>query len=231
MIRVRESQITLSIFGKMNDDDKKYNQHFMQVVTKSKSKHLENWFTSDFQFHQLYPFDIQLLANKHWTPLNIIQKVVPFLVPEDGVKILDIGSGVGKFCLSGAYFKSKAQFYGIEQRKNLCGYAEDAKNVLGLMNVSFIHGNFTQLDLKQYDNFYFYNSFFENINGSEKIDNTILYSESLYDYYSQYLYNQFEKMPLGTRVATCCSWDDEIPPDYHLLETHSNKLLKFWIKK
>jgi hypothetical protein len=192
---------------------------------------LTKWFESDFQFHQLYPLEIRLLANKHWTPLNTIQKTVQFLAPIDGVKVLDIGSGVGKFCLTGAYLKPGALFYGIEQRKNLTDYAEEAKKVLDLMNVNFIHGNFTQFDLKLYDNFYFYNSFFENLDGSDRIDNTILYSESLYNYYSQYLRKELEKMPSGTRIVTCCSWDDEIPADYHLIESQINSALKFWVKK
>jgi hypothetical protein len=205
--------------------------YYMNTMAKGKTNLLAKWFDSDFQFHQLYPLEIQLLANKHWTPLNIIQKTVQFLVAEEGTKILDIGSGVGKFCLTGAYYSPRALFYGIEQRKNLSDYAEEAKNVLGLRNVNFMHGNFTQLDLKLYNNFYFYNSFFENLEGSDRIDSTLLYSESLYSYYSQYLKKELEKMPSGTRMVTCCSWDDEIPPGYHLVESEVNNFLKFWIKK
>ena len=101
---------------------------------------------------------------------------------------------------------------------------------MGFQNVHFIHRNFTQLDLSEYDQFYFYNAFFENMDGTEKIDNEIAYSNELYNYYSIYLYNQLEKMPMGTRVATYCSWGDEIPPCYRLAEEHFNNLLKFWIK-
>jgi len=31
----------------------------------------ENWFSSDAQFNQLYPYSIQLLAQRHWTPLAV----------------------------------------------------------------------------------------------------------------------------------------------------------------
>jgi hypothetical protein len=203
----------------------------MNTTAQKKPDPMTKWFESDFQFHQLYPLEIQLLANKHWTPLDIIRKAAQFLAPKDGIKVLDIGSGVGKFCLTGAYLKPGTFFYGIEQRQNLSDYAEEAKNVLDLMNANFLRGNFTQLDLKHYDNFYFYNSFFENLDGSEKIDNTLLYSESLYNYYSQYLRKELEKMPSGTRIATCCSWDDEIPDDYDLIESQINTALKFWIKR
>src|ERR1700758_5345301 len=95
---------------------------------------LDQWFSTDSQLHALYPEPIQLLACRHWTPLKITQMVVSFLAPHPGVKVLDIGSGVGKFCLAGAYYKPYASFFGIEQRKDLVAHAEAAKDILGLQN-------------------------------------------------------------------------------------------------
>ena len=54
---------------------------------------LDQWFSSDEQLHHVYPKAIQLLAARHWTPLNITQMVVKYLAPCKDVKILDIGSG------------------------------------------------------------------------------------------------------------------------------------------
>jgi hypothetical protein len=201
----------------------------MKAVTKN-PRHLEKWFSTDAELHKLYPQPVRSLARMHWTPLYIAQKVVTYLAPNDKVKILDIGSGVGKFCLAGAFYKPSVSFFGVEQRKNLITHAETVRKKLGFQNVHFIHRNFTQINLCEYDHFYFYNSFFENLDGAEKIDNEIDYSNELYNYYSIYLYNQLEKMPIGTRVATYCSWGDEMPPCYQIVETHFDKLLQFWIK-
>ncbi len=96
--------------------------------------------------------------------------------------------------------------------------------------MSFIEGNFTQLEFKNYDHFYFYNAFYENIQGTDKIDNSIDYSIELYDYYNRYLYKQLELKPAGTRVATFHSLEYEIPPDYHVVGAAFDELLKFWIK-
>ena len=194
------------------------------------SRYLDRIFASEESFFQLYPLSIQQLDKLHWSPLNIIYKATQFLAGKKDVKILDIGSGVGKFCLDGAYYKPTATFYGVEQRQHLVEYAQSAKERLGKPNIEFINKNFTQLDLRQFDSFYFYNSFFENLAGSDKIDNSIAYSPELYHYYSRYLYRQLEELPPGTRVATYCSWDDEIPSDYQLVETHIKHLLKFWMK-
>jgi SAM-dependent methyltransferase len=191
---------------------------------------LDQWFCSDTQLHYLYPKSIQLLALKHWTPLSIIQMVVNFLVPHTGVKVLDIGSGVGKFCLAGAYHKPSADFFGVEQRKDLVAHAETARNILGLQNVHFLHHNFTQLDFGQYDHFYFYNSFYENLVDTDKIDNNVAHSAQLYDHYTRCLYRKLEAMPVRTRVVTFHCLEGKIPARYHLAEEQLSGLLKFWIK-
>lgn len=190
----------------------------------------EKWFSSDENFNKLYPASIQLLSRRHWTPLIVARKVANFLAAEDNAKILDIGSGVGKFCLIAASQKPNSFFYGVEQRQRLIGHAKVAREILRLKNISFINGNFTQLDFKHYDHFYFFNSFYENLIGTDKIDNSIDYSKELYYYYNRYLYNQLEKKTAGTRLATYHSLEGEVPPDYHVVGVEMEGLLKFWIK-
>jgi SAM-dependent methyltransferase len=192
----------------------------------------EKWFSSDHHFDQLYPPEIQDLAKKHWTPLYVARKAALFLTGGDNndPRILDIGSGVGKFCLAAAQFKPKALYYGVEQRTSLVYKAETARQVLRLENVSFIPGNFTTLDFREYDHFYCYNPFYENLVGTDKIDNSIIYSSELYNYYNRYLYNELDKKPIGTRLATYHSLEDEVPKSYAQVGSEMDQLLKFWIK-
>ncbi|GGA94633.1 methyltransferase domain-containing protein [Puia dinghuensis] len=201
----------------------------MPAIT-DKSRHLDDWFVSDIQFNLLYPPSMQALARMHWTPLAVIKSAAEFLATRDGSRILDIGSGVGKFCLSASYYQPNALFAGVEQRNNLVGHAVAARSTLGLRNVSFVAANFTQLDFSHYDHFYFYNSFFENLGDADRIDDSIQYSSSLYHYYSNYLRRELGKMPAGTRIVTYCSWQDEIPPSYELVQTDLDGLLKYNVK-
>ncbi len=194
------------------------------------SIHTQKWFDSDWDFNQLYPKSIQALARGHWTPVSVARKAAMFLGLEKNVRVLDIGSGVGKFALAAAYYTPKAFYTGVEQRKYLVGHALMAKDITGLSNVSFLHGNFTQVDFRNYDNFYFYNSFFENLSGKDKIDESIDYSAELYDYYNRYLFKKLEQTPEGTRLATFHSLEDEVPPDFHHVGSEMDGLLKFWIK-
>lgn len=181
----------------------------MPVINKLST---EKRFYPDLEFDTLYPPSIQALANYHWTPVSVAIKAARFLARDERLKILDIGSGVGKFCLAAAKHFPNTFYYGVEQRQNLIRYAEAAKHDLRVENVHFIHGNFTQLDFRKYDHFYFYNAFFENLASTDKIDDSIDYSGELYNYYSRYLYLQLQKKPKGTRLCTFCSLENEIPP-------------------
>jgi SAM-dependent methyltransferase len=189
-----------------------------------------NFFNSDANFNDLYPLNIRMLASRHWTSINIAKLAVGFLAGK-GSKILDIGSGVGKFCLTGAYYAPNSQFFGVEQRESLVRKAVKAQRTLDLQNISFIHGNFTQLNLKDFDHFYFFNSFYENIDDLDRIDEDLDYSEALYEYYVGYLYNGLQQMPKGTKLVTYHSCRREIPRGYEVVESHQNGDLNFWIKK
>ena len=190
----------------------------------------EKRFYTDTEFNALYPLSIQALARCHWTPLSIAQKAATFLAGEGNVRILDIGSGVGKFCLAAAHYTPNASYYGVEQRKNLIDFAEAAKKKLEIKNAFFIHGNFAQLDFKKFDHFYFYNAFYENLAGTDKIDDSIDYSRELYNYYNRYLFKQLQQKPKGTRICTLCSLEYEIPPDFQVISSDMDEVLKCWVK-
>lgn len=188
-------------------------------------------YINDAAFDLLYPESIQKLSREHWTPMGVAMKSAKFLASGQGKKILDIGSGVGKFCLIGGHYYPEACFYGIEQRKELHQFAVSAKELTESKNVDFIHGNFTQIDLAEFDHFYFYNAFFENIASEGHIDQQIEHSTSLYHYYSGYLFKELDAKPSGTRLVTFHSLEDEVPPCYQLVDASVDFLLKMWIKK
>lgn len=190
----------------------------------------KNWFKSDEIFNSLYPLPIKTVAEKHWTPIAVAEKAAAFLAVSSDEKILDIGSGCGKFCLVAAHLYPQTNFYGIEQREGLVSLSEQIAEKLQIENVFFTSNNITKIDFGGYDHFYFYNSFYENIASSQKIDNDVIYSEKLYDLYNRYLYKQLEKKPAGTRLVTYHSFGKEVPREFEIVHTDYNEYLKFWIK-
>lgn len=191
----------------------------------------EKYLQDDETFHELYPLEIRHISTRHWTPLRIVRKAVSFLSDAGSGRILDIGSGAGKFCIAGAMYMPQSDFFGIEQRRYLVEYGNNVQDKIGLDNVTLIEGNFTSIDFKMFDHFYFFNSFWENIDGNDKIDDSIEYSESLYSYYVAYLRNILDDMPKGTRIVTYHSLLEEIPPRYALVATTEEGMLNFWEKR
>ncbi|MEO6524332.1 MAG: methyltransferase domain-containing protein [Mucilaginibacter sp.] len=187
-------------------------------------------FRYDTAFDHLYPEHIQELSAMHWTPVDIAKKAGDFLsIPN--TQVLDIGSGVGKFCLTAGFFHPETVFYGIEQREELYTFAEIAKQEIDLPNVHFIHGNLTELDFSSFDHFYFYNAFYENIEPDSRIDYSVRTSFELYDRYSRFVYQMLEKKPPETRLVTFHAEGTQIPLGYRLVDNSYSKVLKMWIKE
>jgi SAM-dependent methyltransferase len=183
----------------------------------------------DDEFNVIYPERIRTLARRHWTSVAVAKQAAEFLVDKPGTRVLDIGSGPGKFCMVGASY-TKGYFTGVEQRQDLVELSKRISRSHRISNVNFIHSNITSVKLKDYDAFYFYNSFHENIDSSAKIDETINASIELYDLYHQYLYEQLCLAPKGSRLATYRSTLKEVPSNYQLQYSLYDGALKFWKK-
>ena len=188
------------------------------------------YLSSDAEFDNLFPIYIQKLSGIHWTPLNVAAVVAKFLAPNAEARIIDIGAGVGKFCMAASMY-SRGTYTGIEQRKNFVTIGNKVIKQLGLQNVSLICGNFTDLDFRGYTGVYFYNSFHENLVFSDSLDKKVELSTALFEEYTAHFMTQLEGMPTGTRLATFWLSITEVPACYKLQESHFNHLLKLWIKE
>lgn len=184
---------------------------------------------TDADFDAIYPEKIRLLARKHWSSVSASKLASEFLVQRPGTRVLDIGSGAGKFCMIGAT-NTQGHFTGVEQRLELIQLSRKISDSYRLRNVKFLHANITSVNFTNYDAFYFYNSFYENIDRLNKIDNAIRLDIQLYHLYSEYIVEQFASLPLGTRLVSLCSPLTIIPQSFKLQDSSYDGALKFWEK-
>jgi SAM-dependent methyltransferase len=184
---------------------------------------------TDNAFDCIYPEKVKKLTQKHWTSVSIAKMASAFLAEKPGTKVLDIGSGVGKFCLIGATH-TQGHFTGIEQRVDLVELSNRLAAYHGINNVKFVHANITSICFSDYDAFYFYNSFYENIDPDNKIDENIVLGLELYHLYTTYLFEQFSALPSGTRLVTQCAPIDSVPASFKLKNSLCDGQLKFWEK-
>ena len=196
------------------------------MITAAKSLNLE---VSDEEFNLIYPDKIREFAYHQWTPIDVAKLAAKFLAEKPGTKILDIGSGVGKFCMVGASC-TQGLFTGVEQRDYLVEMSNKISSHHGLNNVRYIHANIMDVPFADYDAFYFFNAFYENLDRAAVIDNTVERGFSFYNIYTRYVSGQLSKKQIGTRLATYWTPVNEIPDSYELKFSAFEERLNCWEK-
>jgi hypothetical protein len=89
------------------------------------------------------------------------------------------------------------------------------------------------IDWKDFDAFYFYNPFIENLyQESERIDQLVPFSCQQYIQNIQFAQRRLSEAKMGTRVVTYHGFGGEFPPGYRvtLRERWGDDYLVLWIK-
>jgi SAM-dependent methyltransferase len=184
----------------------------------------------DEKFDLIYPRQIRELSSVFWTPVAVAAGAAKMLVTAPGTCVLDIGSGAGKFCLVGASL-TDGRFTGVEQRSDLVAAARQAAIDLGLSNVEFIHGNVIDVAFADYDAFYLFNPFEENMLYGHKIDRAVPFAPGLFKRDTSHVAVQLGARPVGTGVVTYAGYADDIPACYYCESALFGDDLKLWIKQ
>jgi len=188
-----------------------------------------NMEVDDAAFDRIFPPKIQKLTFEHWTPLEVAKKAADYLVTGDNCKVLDVGSGAGKFCTIGS-LTGDGQFYGVEQRLSLVKISRSISENYYIDRVNFIHANICSIDFLEYDSFYFYNPFQENLSKHRRIDTKLKCNPELYFKYVNYVREELLKTASGTRVVTYWCNLDFIPNSFKVDQKFFGDKLVCWQK-
>jgi len=184
---------------------------------------------SDEEFDAIFPEEVRDYSNRHYTSVYISQRAAKYLAVKEDIQILDIGSGTGKFCLVGAIC-TNAHFTGVEFRKYQSEIAKECADRYAITNVSFVHANILDINFDEFDAFYIFNPFLENIDTSARMDQLMDGKESDYEVFKKYVHDQLEKKKIGTRLATYWTALSQVPESYELKKSILGDTLKFWEK-
>jgi len=184
---------------------------------------------TDKTFDAVYPKFIRDLSEIYFTPVNVAKVAAKFLANQVNAKILDIGSGSGKFCMIGASYTT-GHFTGVEQREHLCQLSTEISQLYQLPNIRFIHANLTTIDFNAFNGFYLFNPFSENFAIVGMIADETDLQSILYHQYTDHVRSALEDMPVGTRLATFFSTCREVPPTYRVQAEHFEGKLKLMVK-
>lgn len=185
---------------------------------------------SDEAFDAIYPFEIRELSDRHWTSVFVAKMASDFFCNRKPVKVLDIGSGAGKFCFVGAALHPASEFHGIDIRKNFIDISNEIKQAHALTNTVFFQKDVLHTDFMGYDGIYFFNSFQEKIDPTSAIDHKSEVCVEMYIAYTTHIFNELNNVAVGTKLVTYYSEDFYVPSSFRLIATHFNGKLKFYLK-
>jgi SAM-dependent methyltransferase len=157
---------------------------------------------SDEDFDRIYPEWVRRASGTHWTPIEVARRAVHLLGVDNRTRVLDVGSGAGKFCLVGS-LTSPGRFVGVEQRPRLVAAAARAARSGRVERVQFIHGEALAIDWRDFDVFYLYGPFYEQVFDIQPaIEEPITRSEQRYHACIAETIEKLSSARAGTRVVT-----------------------------
>jgi predicted RNA methylase len=215
--------------------------HMQCTAAPSMTEHLEPVRTegrvayrSDVDFDALYPDHVRRLSRHHWTPISVARRAAQLFRSVGARRVLDVGSGAGKFVLAAAAAAPEIMFVGVEQRHHLLATGRLAAAALELTNVRFEHGDATRKRWQRYDGFYFFNPFGENLLAEHaRIDSAVELSEARYRADVLRTEERLRAARIGTALVTFNGCSGRVPGSYELLhrEYASSDWLRLWVKR
>lgn len=188
----------------------------------------------DVDFDRVYDEGYRQVSRRYWTPVETARRAADLLVGEGAQRILDVGSGVGKFCIVAAASVRGATFIGVEQRAHLVRAAHDAVCRFDMSRVRIIHGRLEAVATEAVDGFYLFNPFAENLCGvGAGLDDTVHLSAARFESDVAQTTAILAAAAPGTPVVTYYGYGARMPAQYLLVNSErqpSGGSLDLWVK-
>lgn len=186
----------------------------------------------DHEFDRIYNSTLRELARVHFTPVSIARRAAELLVSSEGDRILDVGSGAGKFCLVGAA-TTRGHFVGVEQRENLLMSAQNIARQFHWPRVEFIHGSAFDFDWSTFDGFYLFNPFIEHLFKAIRMDDQVEPGLDAFEFRVQQTEEKLRELRVGAKVALLEGFGGTMPESFRLQseEACGNGKLEIWVKQ
>ena len=199
---------------------------------------------TDLDLDQRLPDAHRWVSRLFWTPLEVVERGVAWL-DELGVgDVLDVGSGVGKWCVGAALVDdSTRRYFGLEHRSDLVTVAAGLAASFGVADrVTFHQGEVVDLltvpgpiaHLLSAPAFYFFNPFGENTApDDERLDAAVELSEERFHRDVAAAEDLLEIAPPGTWVLVYNGFGGRMPDAYEPVRTDFDGfyVLRLWRKR
>lgn len=187
----------------------------------------------DGAFDRFLPIRLRVVSGMFWTPLAVAARTAEWFA-ELGVRsVVDIGSGVGKFCVAAA-LGGTCRFTGLEQRPRLVIAAGRLARQFRVDDrVRFVAGILDPSTAPAADAYYLFNPFGENRFGPEAhLDEDVELGEDRYRRDIAAVEQLLDRAPTGTYVVTYNGFGGHVPDGYDQIRVDRTlpNMLRMWQK-
>ena len=150
----------------------------------------------------VFPEGFRRFRAQHATPVEVAATAAGWLAERGATRVLDVGAGAGRFCVTGALVTQMA-FTGVERRPWLVEAAREVARALGATRASFACGDVRDADWSGHDGFYLFNPFAEHhLDEDECIDLAWPRGRDGLDADVTFVEDALADAPAGTAVVT-----------------------------
>jgi hypothetical protein len=186
---------------------------------------------TDPELDALLPDPIRRVSTRFWTPASVARRVAEVMTELGVLRVLDVGSGPGKFAVVAGARAPEIVFRGIEHRGHLVRAARFLAAAVGVTNATFAMADVTRAAWDGVDALYVFNSFAENgFTPEDQLDQTVTLSPRRRVLDVMRVVRRLAALPLGTILATYYSLGGPIPGCYDRIhvETVGTGWLQVW---
>ncbi|HVR01143.1 MAG TPA: methyltransferase domain-containing protein [Polyangia bacterium] len=165
--------------------------------------------------------------------MAVAARAADLLTRAGATRILDVGAGVGKFCIVGA-LSTAAEFVGVERREGLVQVARRAAAQLGSTRATFVHANMDSFSFDGFEGVYLYNPFYEQISKFlPLIDRDVGRSVAAHRYFVRTTIEKLLAASPPLLVTAYHGFGGAMPPEFERMgaEPAGNDQLEMWIKR
>jgi SAM-dependent methyltransferase len=190
-------------------------------------------FERDALFDEQFPRYVRERSSQYWTPVAVAARAAGIFRARGAMRVLDVGCGPGKFCLVAGCLERELDIHGVEQRSRLVRLGSNLARRLNARNVRLSTGDVTAMPWDDYDGFYFFNPFSENVmRPSEQFDDKVPLSTLRFGTDLLLVESLLDQARPGTVLVTYFGLGGPIPDSYELVadECFGADRLRTWVQ-
>jgi SAM-dependent methyltransferase len=170
---------------------------------------------ADEDWDRVYPAKYIELSRLHWSPVEVARRAAELLSRGTETRVLDVGAGVGKFCVIAAV-TTPGLFVGVERSGEMVDVARATAHRARTSRTRFIHAHADDIDWMNFNGFYFFNPFGQIRWPDLRMSGPSLPQPAEYQRLISFTQASLAASRRGTRVVTYFGFGGEMPRCFRL---------------